>query len=154
MKTTTKILLTISIILGALTTVGLLTINSIDKTESGILINFNNGTGYYIQTSYNEPIEVYNYLNESVERGGNFYKVTHELDKKTLNINISNNKYIDTSILTTNTCYLNYKEVAEIIYNNITNIIKENNYNIEDIKINMALNDQPFIEYKNGEILN
>ena len=74
--------------------------------------------------------------------------------KKTLNINVSNNKYIDTSILTTNTCYLNYKEVAEIIYNNITNIIKENNYNIEDIKINMALNDQPFIEYKNGEILN
>ena len=44
--------------------------------------------------------------------------------------------------------------MAEIIYNNITNIIKENNYNIEDIKINMALNDQPFIEYKNGEILN
>ena len=82
MKTITKILLTISIILGALTTVGLLTINSIDKTETGILINFNDNTGYYIQTSYNEPIEVYNYLNESVERGENFYKVTHELDKK------------------------------------------------------------------------
>ena len=96
MKTTTKILLTISIILGALTTIGLLTINSIDKTETGILINFNDNTGYYIQTSYNEPIEVYNYLNESVERGGNFYKVTHELNKKTLNINVSNNKYIDT----------------------------------------------------------
>ena len=25
---------------------------------------------------------------------------------------------------------------------------------IENNKINMALNDQPFIEYKNGEILN
>ena len=41
-----------------------------------------------------------------------------------------------------------------MIYNNITNIIKENNYNIKDIKINMVLNNHPFIEYKNGEILN
>ena len=54
MKTMTKILLTISIILGALTTVAVLTINSIDRTESGVLINFNDGSGYYIEIANKE----------------------------------------------------------------------------------------------------
>ena len=80
MKTITKILLTISIILGALTTAAVLTINSIDKTESGLLINFNDGSGYYIEIANKEEIkptfEVTNILYESTN---DFYLEPNEI---------------------------------------------------------------------------
>lgn len=65
MKTITKILLTISIILGTLTTAAILTIDSIERTEAGILINFNT-KAEYIETATEQPIfEVTNILYES-----------------------------------------------------------------------------------------
>lgn len=80
MKTITKILLTISIILGALTTIAVLTINSIDKTESGLLINFNDGSSYYIEIANKEEVqptfEVTNVLYESTN---DFYLEPNEI---------------------------------------------------------------------------
>lgn len=74
MKTMTKILLTISIILGALTTVAVLTINSIDRTESGVLINFNDGSGYYIEIANKEKIQpTFQVTNIFYESTNNFY---------------------------------------------------------------------------------
>ena len=90
MKTITKILLTISIILGALTTAAVLTINSIDKTESGMLINFNDGSGYYIEIANKEEIqptfEVTNVLYESTN---DFY-----LEPNEIALILKNNDYI------------------------------------------------------------
>ena len=90
MKTITKILLTILIILGALTTAAILTINSIDRTESGLLINFNDGSGYYIETANKEEIkptfEVANILYESTN---DFY-----LEPNEVALILNNNDYI------------------------------------------------------------
>ncbi|WP_133014941.1 hypothetical protein [Clostridium cuniculi] len=100
MKTITKILLTISIILGALITTAALTINSIDKTESGLLINFNDGSGYYIERSNKEEIkptfEVTNILYESTN---DFYLEPNEIGIEFSNgswavINEQTNTYI------------------------------------------------------------
>lgn len=96
MKTITKILLTISIILGALTTAAVLTINSIDKTESGMLINFNDGSGYYIETANKEEIqttfEVTNVLYESTN---DFY-----LENGDIGIEFSNGSYAIANLIT------------------------------------------------------
>ena len=69
MKTTTKILLTISIILGTFITAATLTIDSIDRTETGMMVNFKDGTGYYIEKANKEaePFGVTNVLYESTE---------------------------------------------------------------------------------------
>ena len=115
MKTITKILLTISIILGALTTTAVLTINSIDKTESGLLINFNDGSGYYIEIANKEEIqttfEVTNVLYESTN---DFY-----LEPNEIALILSNNDYI---IINT--------ETSEGYYNN------ENDIDISTLSIN------------------
>lgn len=78
MKTTTKILLTITIILGALITAAALTIDSIDTTETGIMVNFKDGTGYYIEKANKEaePFGVTNVLYESSE---DFYLEPNEI---------------------------------------------------------------------------
>lgn len=115
MKIITKILLTISIILGALTTAAVLTINSIDRTESGLLINFNDGSGYYIETANKEEIqttfEVTNILYESTN---DFY-----LEPNEVALMLSNNDYI---IINT--------ETNEGYYNN------ENDIDISTLSIN------------------
>lgn len=107
MKTITKILLTISIILGALTTAAVLTINSIDKTESGLLINFNDGLGYYIETANKEEIqttfEVTNVLYESTN---DFY-----LEPNEIALILSNNDYIIINAETNEGYYNNENEI-------------------------------------------
>lgn len=107
MKTITKILLTISIILGALTTAAVLTINSIDKTESGMLINFNDGSGYYIETANKEEIqttfEVTNVLYESTN---DFY-----LEPNEVALILSNNDYIIINAETNEGYYNNENEI-------------------------------------------
>lgn len=116
MKTITKILLTISIILGALTTAAILTINSIDRTESGLLINFNDGSGYYIETANKEEIqttfEVTNVLYESTN---DFY-----LEPNEIALILSNNDYtiINTE---TNRGYYNNKNDIDISTLSINN---------------------------------
>lgn len=117
MKTITKILLTISIILGALiTTAAISTINSIDKTESGMLINFNDGSGYYIETANKEEIqttfEVTNVLYESTN---DFY-----LEPNEIALILSNNDYtiINTE---TNRGYYNNKNDIDISTLSINN---------------------------------
>lgn len=116
MKTITKILLTISIILGVLTTAAVLTINSIDKTESGLLINFNDGSGYYIETANKEEIqttfEVTNVLYESTN---DFY-----LEPNEIALILSNNDYtiINTE---TNRGYYNNKNDIDISTLSINN---------------------------------
>lgn len=111
MKTITKILLTISIILGALTTTAALTINAIDRTESGILINFNDGSGYYIEIANKEEIqttfEVTNVLYESTN---DFY-----LEPNEIALILSNNDYtiINTE---TNRGYYNNKNEYRYFY--------------------------------------
>lgn len=107
MKTITKILLTISIILGALTTAAVLTINSIDKTESGMLINFNDGSGYYIETANKEEIqttfEVANILYESTN---DFY-----LEPNEIALILSNNDYIIINTETNRGYYNNENDI-------------------------------------------
>lgn len=107
MKTITKILLTISIILGALTTAAVLTINSIDKTESGMLINFNDGSGYYIETANKEEIqttfEVTNVLYESTN---DFY-----LEPNEIALILSNNDYIIINTETNRGYYNNENDI-------------------------------------------
>lgn len=107
MKTITKILLTISIILRALTTVAVLTINSIDKTESGMLINFNDGSGYYIETANKEEIkptfEVTNILYESTN---DFY-----LEPNEIALILKNNDYIIINTETNEGYYNNENEI-------------------------------------------
>lgn len=116
MKTITKILLTISIILGALTTAAILTINAIDRTESGMLINFNDGSGYYIETANKEEIqttfEVTNVLYESTN---DFY-----LEPNEIALILSNNDYtiINTE---TNRGYYNNKNDIDISTLSINN---------------------------------
>ena len=116
MKTITKILLTILIILGALTTAAILTINSIDRTESGLLINFNDGSGYYIETANKEEIqttfEVTNVLYESTN---DFY-----LEPNEIALILSNNDYtiINTE---TNRGYYNNKNDIDISTLSINN---------------------------------
>lgn len=100
MKTITKILLTISIILGALTTAAILTINSIDKTESGLLINFNDGSGYYIETANKEEIKpTFKVTNVLYESTNDFYLEPNEIGIEFSNgswavINEQTNTYI------------------------------------------------------------
>ena len=107
MKTITKILLTISIILGALTTAAALTINSIDRTESGMLINFNDGSGYYIETANKEEIkptfEVTNVLYESTN---DFY-----LEPNEVALILNNNDYIIINTETNRGYYNNENEI-------------------------------------------
>lgn len=107
MKTITKILLTISIILGALTTVAVLTINSIDRTESGLLINFNDGSGYYIETANKEEIqttfEVTNILYESTN---DFY-----LEPNEIALILKNNDYIIINTETNKGYYNNENDI-------------------------------------------
>lgn len=116
MKTITKILLTISIILGALTTAATLTINSIDRTESGLLINFNDGSGYYIEIANKEEtkptFEVTNILYESTN---DFY-----LEPNEIALILSNNDYtiINTE---TNRGYYNNKNDIDISTLSINN---------------------------------
>lgn len=107
MKTITKILLTISIILGVLTTAAVLTINSIDKTESGMLINFNDGSGYYIEIANKEEIkptfEVANILYESTN---DFY-----LEPNEVALILNNNDYIIINAETNEGYYNNENEI-------------------------------------------
>ena len=107
MKTITKILLTILIILGALTTAAILTINSIDRTESGLLINFNDGSGYYIETANKEEIkptfEVANILYESTN---DFY-----LEPNEVALILNNNDYIIINAETNEGYYNNENEI-------------------------------------------
>lgn len=107
MKIITKILLTISIILGALTTAAVLTINSIDRTESGLLINFNDGSGYYIETANKEEIqttfEVANILYESTN---DFY-----LEPNEVALMLSNNDYIIINTETNRGYYNNENDI-------------------------------------------
>ena len=107
MKTITKILLTISIILGALTTAVVLTINSIDRTESGLLINFNDGSGYYIETANKEEIqtafEVTNILYESTN---DFY-----LEPNEVALILNNKDYIIINAETNEGYYNNENEI-------------------------------------------
>ena len=107
MKTITKILLTISIILGALTTAAVLTINSIDRTESGLLINFNDGSGYYIETANKEEIqttfEVTNILYESTN---DFY-----LEPNEIALILKNNDYIIINTETNKGYYNNENDI-------------------------------------------
>lgn len=76
MKTITKILLTISIILGTLTTAAILTIDSIERTEAGILINFNTKAEYIETATKQTNFEVTNILYESSD---NFYLEPNEI---------------------------------------------------------------------------
>lgn len=107
MKTITKILLTILIILGALTTAATLTINSIDRTESGLLINFNDGSGYYIETANKEEIkptfEVANILYESTN---DFY-----LEPNEVALILNNNDYIIINAETNRGYYNNENDI-------------------------------------------
>lgn len=107
MKTINKILLTISIILGALITTAALTINSIDKTESGMLINFNDGSGYYIEIANKEEtkptFEVTNVLYESTN---DFY-----LEPNEIALILSNNDYIIINTETNKGYYNNENEI-------------------------------------------
>lgn len=84
-----KILLTISIITGILMTAMAITIKSVDKTESGLLINFNDGSGYYIEIANKEEtkptFEVTNVLYESTN---DFY-----LEPNEIALILSNNDY-------------------------------------------------------------
>lgn len=116
MKTITKILLTISVILGALTTAAILTINAIDRTESGMLINFNDGSGYYIETANKEEIqttfEVTNVLYESTN---DFY-----LEPNEIALILSNNDYIIINT-ETNRGYYNNKNDIDISTLSINN---------------------------------
>ena len=107
MKTITKILLTISIILGALTTTAAITINSIDRTESGLLINFNDGSGYYIEIANKEEVqptfEVTNILYESTN---DFY-----LEPNEVALILNNNDYIIINAETNEGYYNNENEI-------------------------------------------
>ena len=107
MKTITKIWLTILIILGALTTATILTINAIDRTESGMLINFNDGSGYYIETANKEEIqptfEVTNVLYESTN---DFYLELNEIA-----LILSNNDYIIINTETNRGYYNNENDI-------------------------------------------
>lgn len=109
MKIITKILLTISIILGALTTAAILTINAIDRTESGMLINFNDGSGYYIETANKEEIKpTFGVTNVLYESTNDFY-----LEPNEIALILSNNDYtiINTE---TNRGYYNNKNDIDI----------------------------------------
>lgn len=91
-----KILLTISIITGILMTAMAITIKSVDKTETGLLINFNDGSGYYIETANKEEIqttfEVTNVLYESTN---DFY-----LENGDIGIEFSNGSYAIANLIT------------------------------------------------------
>ena len=116
MKTITKILLTISIILGALTTAAILTINAIDRTESGMLINFNDGSGYYIETANKEEIKpTFGVTNVLYESTNDFY-----LEPNEIALILSNNDYtiINTE---TNRGYYNNKNDIDISTLSINN---------------------------------
>ena len=107
MKTITKILLTISIILGALTTAAVLTINSIDKTESGLLINFNDGSGYYIETANKEEIQTtFEVTNALYESTNDFY-----LEPNEIALILSNNDYIIINTETNRGYYNNENDI-------------------------------------------
>lgn len=116
MKTITKILLTILIILGALTTAAILTINSIDRTESGLLINFNDGSGYYIETANKEEIQTtFEVTNISYESTNDFY-----LEPNEIALILNNNDYIIINT-ETNRGYYNNKNDIDISTLSINN---------------------------------
>ena len=107
MKTITKILLTISIILGALTTAAVLTINSIDRTETGLLINFNDGSGYYIETANKEEIQTtFEVTNALYESTNDFY-----LEPNEIALILSNNDYIIINTETNRGYYNNENDI-------------------------------------------
>lgn len=107
MKTITKILLTILIILGALTTAAILTINSIDRTESGLLINFNDGSGYYIEIANKEEIQTtFEVTNALYESTNDFY-----LEPNEVALILSNNDYIIINAETNEGYYNNENEI-------------------------------------------
>lgn len=111
-----KILLTISIITGILMTAMAITIKSVDKTESGLLINFNDGSGYYIEIANKEEIqttfEVTNVLYESTN---DFY-----LEPNEIALILSNNGYIIINT-ETNRGYYNNENDIDISTLNINN---------------------------------
>lgn len=102
-----KILLTISIITGILMTAMAITIKSVDKTETGLLINFNDGSGYYIETANKEEIqttfEVTNVLYESTN---DFY-----LEPNEIALILSNNDYIIINTETNRGYYNNENDI-------------------------------------------
>jgi len=79
MKTTTKILLTITIILGTLITAATLTIDSIDTTETGMMVNFKDGTGYYIEKANKEAEPTFGVTNVLYESSEDFYLEPNEI---------------------------------------------------------------------------
>ena len=111
-----KILLTISIITGILMTAMAITIKSVDKTESGLLINFNDGSGYYIEIANKEEtkptFEVTNVLYESTN---DFY-----LEPNEIALILSNNDYIIINT-ETNRGYYNNKNDIDISTLSINN---------------------------------
>lgn len=89
MKTINKILLIISIILGALTIAALLTIKSINVTETGLLINFYDGSGYYLEKTTKEEIKTdFKITNILYESSDSFY-----LDKGEIGIKFTNGSW-------------------------------------------------------------
>lgn len=53
MKITKIILTVLTVILMGIILIVSITIKSIDKTNTGMMVNFNNGTGYYIESDNN-----------------------------------------------------------------------------------------------------
>lgn len=111
-----KILLTISIITGILMTAMAITIKSVDKTETGISINFNDGSGCYIEIANKEEIqttfEVTNVLYESTN---DFY-----LEPNEIALILNNNDYIIINT-ETNRGYYNNKNDIDISTLSINN---------------------------------
>ncbi len=111
-----KILLTISIITGILMTAMAITIKSVDKTETGISINFNDGSGCYIEIANKEEakptFEVTNVLYESTN---DFY-----LEPNEIALILNNNDYIIINT-ETNRGYYNNKNDIDISTLSINN---------------------------------
>lgn len=102
-----KILLTISIITGILMTAMAITIKSVDKTETGISINFNDGSGYYIEIANKEEIQTtFEVTNTLYESTNDFY-----LEPNEIALILSNNDYIIINTETNKGYYNNENEI-------------------------------------------
>lgn len=102
-----KILLTISIITGILMTAMAITIKSVDKTETGLLINFNDGSGYYIETANKEEIQTtFEVTNTLYESTNDFY-----LEPNEVALILSNNDYIIINTETNRGYYNNENDI-------------------------------------------
>lgn len=102
-----KILLTISIITGILMTAMAITIKSVDKTETGLLINFNDGSGYYIETANKEEIQTtFEVTNALYESTNDFY-----LEPNEVALILSNNDYIIINTETNRGYYNNENDI-------------------------------------------